>query len=93
MEESQNTFRPHCLSIDLEVGKEDNRIHNLAAVRGDTGESFVKGKLSLKNALLKRPKCYGNYRKIILTNFYSYPLSYGILFIYCLDFDNVAAVI
>ncbi len=34
------SFSPRCLSIDLEVGREDARIHRFAAVRGDTGESF-----------------------------------------------------
>ncbi len=33
-------FAPRCLSIDLEVGRDDDRIHRFAAVRGDTGESF-----------------------------------------------------
>ncbi len=31
------TFRPRCLSLDLEVGKQDGRIHAFGAVRGDTG--------------------------------------------------------
>ena len=30
-------FKPCCLSLDLEVGKEDGRIHAFGAVRGDTG--------------------------------------------------------
>lgn len=34
-------FEPRCVSIDLEVGKDDSRIHQFAAVRGDTGKSFV----------------------------------------------------
>jgi len=34
-------FAPRCLSIDLEVGKTDGRIHRLAAVRGDSGEALV----------------------------------------------------
>jgi len=34
-------FAPRCLSIDLEIGREDNRIHRFAAVRGDTGEAFT----------------------------------------------------
>jgi ATP-dependent DNA helicase RecQ len=33
-------FIAECLSIDLEVGKADQRIHHFAAVRGDTGEAF-----------------------------------------------------
>lgn len=36
-----------CLAIDLEVGKQDHRIHQFGAVRGDTGASisFVRGDL------------------------------------------------
>ena len=30
-------FKPRCLSLDLEVGKDDGRIHAFGAVRGDTG--------------------------------------------------------
>ena len=37
------TFRPRCLSIDLEVGRNDGRIHAFGAVRGDTGEGFSGG--------------------------------------------------
>jgi ATP-dependent DNA helicase RecQ len=31
-------FAPRCLSIDLEVGRENGRIHQFAGVRGDSGE-------------------------------------------------------
>src|SRR3990172_7032514 len=34
-------FAPRCVSIDLEVGVRDARIRRFAAVRGDTGRSFV----------------------------------------------------
>ena len=34
-------FSPHCVSIDLEVGKADARIHRFAAVRGDTDQVHV----------------------------------------------------
>ncbi len=48
--DSSRTFSaaPRCLSIDLEVGIRDGRIHSFAAVKGDTGESrvFRKGKLA-----------------------------------------------
>ncbi|MCY4551427.1 MAG: hypothetical protein OXC28_24035, partial [Defluviicoccus sp.] len=37
------TFRPRCLSIDLEVGRNDGRIRAFGAVRGDTGEGFSGG--------------------------------------------------
>lgn len=33
-------FKPRCLCIDLEVGIEDRRIHQFAAIRGDTGASL-----------------------------------------------------
>ena len=35
--ERDEPFKPRCLSVDLEVGKEDGRIHAFGAVRGDTG--------------------------------------------------------
>ena len=40
-------FAPKCLSLDLEVGKADHRIHQFGAVRGDSGKtlSFTKGDL------------------------------------------------
>ena len=34
-------FPPPCLSLDLEVGKQDRRIHAFAAVRPDSGEQLV----------------------------------------------------
>ena len=34
-------FSPPCLSLDLEVGKQDRRIHAFAAVRPDSGERLV----------------------------------------------------
>ncbi len=37
------TFRPRCLSIDLEVGRKDGRIRAFGAVRGDTGEGYSGG--------------------------------------------------
>jgi ATP-dependent DNA helicase RecQ len=39
---------PNCLSIDLEVGKTDHRIHQFGAVRGADGQSFTfqTGKLA-----------------------------------------------
>lgn len=48
-----SSFAPHCLSIDLEVGVRDGRIHRFAAVRGDTGQSFVFQKGDLGAALAK----------------------------------------
>ena len=46
-------FAPRCLCIDLEVGVRDGRIHRFAAVRGDTGQSFVFEKGNLAAALAK----------------------------------------
>ena len=34
-------FKPSCLSLDLEVGKKNNRIHAFAAVRPDTEQLLV----------------------------------------------------
>ena len=45
-----------CVSIDLEVGKRDSRIHKFAAVRSDTGESFVFEKGNLPAALKELDK-------------------------------------
>ncbi|VAX08464.1 ATP-dependent DNA helicase RecQ [hydrothermal vent metagenome] len=36
-------FSPRCLSIDLEVGRKDSRIHQMAAVRGDSGKALAQG--------------------------------------------------
>lgn len=37
----KTSLAPRCLSIDLEVGLRDGRIHRFAGVRGDTGERCV----------------------------------------------------
>ena len=42
-----------CISLDLEVGKQDNRIHAFAAVRSDTGQSVVFRDGDLRTSLLK----------------------------------------
>ena len=47
------TFLPRCVSLDLEVGKKNGRIHALGAVRADTGESFTHSGSGLAAALLK----------------------------------------
>ncbi len=44
---------PRCLSIDLEVGKRDERIHRFAAVRADTNTSLVFARGELRDALKK----------------------------------------
>ena len=41
--ERDQPFKPRCLSVDLEVGKEDGRIHAFGAVRGDTGHGYQGG--------------------------------------------------
>ena len=45
------TVPPRCVSLDLEVGKEDGRIRALAGVRADTGRSFAFGGGDLTAAL------------------------------------------
>lgn len=46
-------FSPRCVSVDLEVGVKDGRIHQFAAVRGDTGQSLVFQKGDFSAALQK----------------------------------------
>ena len=41
--EQHSAFRPRCLSLDLEVGKEDGRIRAFGAVRADTGRGYSGG--------------------------------------------------
>ena len=48
-----DVFAPRCLSIDLEIGVRDMRIHRFAAVRGDTGQCFEFHKGDLALALAK----------------------------------------
>ncbi|MHB8908645.1 MAG: RecQ family ATP-dependent DNA helicase [Syntrophales bacterium] len=45
------SFPRRCLSIDLEVGIHNSRIHHFAAVRGDNGQSFVFRKGDLVESL------------------------------------------
>ena len=51
--EEKATFSPRCLSLDLEVGKEDGRIHAFGAVRADTGRRLVHSGGGLPAALAK----------------------------------------
>jgi ATP-dependent DNA helicase RecQ len=46
-------FSTRCLSLDLEVGVRDTRIHQFAAVRGDSGEAFTHHKGNLPAALTR----------------------------------------
>ena len=46
------SFRPACVSLDLEVGKDD-RIHAFGAVRSDTGRSMTHSGGDLAAALTK----------------------------------------
>ena len=48
-----DSVAPRCLSIDLEVGLKDARIHSFAAVRGDTAASYVFRQGDLADALDK----------------------------------------
>lgn len=47
----QKDFTPRCVSIDLEVGVRDARIHRFAAVRADTGKSFTFARGELAESL------------------------------------------
>ena len=51
--EEKATFSPRCLSLDLEVGKEDGRIHAFGAVRADAGQRVVHSGGDLPAALAK----------------------------------------
>ena len=44
-------FRPRCLSLDLEVGRRDGRIHAVGAVRADTGARLAHSGGGLAEAL------------------------------------------
>ena len=47
-------YRPPCVSLDLEVGREDGRIRALAAIRGDTDERIThSGRQGISEALLR----------------------------------------
>ena len=47
-------YRPPCISLDLEVGREDGRIRALAAIRGDTDERVShSGHQGISEALLR----------------------------------------
>ncbi|HEU0201680.1 MAG TPA: RecQ family ATP-dependent DNA helicase [Burkholderiaceae bacterium] len=46
-------FAPRCLSVDLEVGLRDGRIHRFAAIRADTQESLVFDGGNLAQALAR----------------------------------------
>ena len=51
--DSDTPFVPPCLSLDLEVGMQDSRIHAFAAVRPDTGQRLVFGGGNLTAALVQ----------------------------------------
>ena len=46
-------FAPRCISLDLEVGKTDGRIHAFSAIRADTNQVIRSGGRNLKDALSK----------------------------------------
>ena len=52
-QERDNPIQPRCVSIDLEVGKVDGRIHAFGAVRADTGGSLTHSSDGLEAALGK----------------------------------------
>ena len=51
--EEHQPFRPRCLSLDLEVGRQNGRIHAFGAVRVDTGGRLVYSGGGLAAALAK----------------------------------------
>ena len=51
--EEDKTFQPCCISLDLEVGKEDARIHAFGAVRGDTDKRLKHSGRGLSAALAR----------------------------------------
>ena len=51
--EKDELFRPRCLSLDLEVGRQHGRIGAFGAVRADSGERLVHSGGGLAEALLK----------------------------------------
>ena len=51
--EDTGNFSPRCLSLDLEVGKQNRRIHAFAGVRPDTGGRLVFRGGNLPEALAK----------------------------------------
>ncbi len=53
MSELPPNFAPHCLSIDLEVGKHDSRIYHFAGVRGDNQVAYVGHAKDLQQELLE----------------------------------------
>ncbi|MEE4193511.1 MAG: RecQ family ATP-dependent DNA helicase [Halieaceae bacterium] len=44
-------YKPKCLSLDLEVGIKDQRIHDFAATRGDDGRSITRGDTKVSDGL------------------------------------------
>ncbi len=52
-EVEDDSFRPRCLSVDLEVGREDGRIHAVGAVRADTGQRLLRSGDRLAAALTR----------------------------------------
>ncbi len=49
--EQHESFRPCCLSLDLEVGRADSSIHAIGAVRADTGRCLTHSGGDLASAL------------------------------------------
>ena len=49
----QAARKPKCLSLDLEIGRQDGRIHAIGAVRADTGERLTHSGGGVKAALAK----------------------------------------
>ena len=76
MPDEDTTFSPRCLSLDLEVGKEDSRIHALAGVRADTGRRFVFSGGNLAPALAKLDDCADGASFVLGHNLIAFDLPY-----------------
>ena len=74
--EQDDTFWPRCLSVDLEVGKEDGCIRAIGAVRADTGERFTHSSGDLTAALKKLDKIAEGASFILGHNLINFDLPY-----------------
>ena len=65
-----------CISLDLEVGRQDDRIHAFAAVRSDTGQSVVFRDGDLRTNLLKLDDLANGVSFILGHNLINFDLRY-----------------
>jgi ATP-dependent DNA helicase RecQ len=74
--ERPDSFAPRCLSLDLEVGRDDSRIHRFAAIRGDTGKSFTFSRGDLAAALGELDKLADGAAFLVGHNIVAFDLPY-----------------